>query len=467
MRKYMYLLTLILGLTIVGCKKNVSDMELKGNCDIISLSMTLGNATYPAIVERNIHRVTVRLPKDASSELLTVADLQLSEGATVNLKPGDQLNLSVARNLRVVNGNAIQDWTLRTVNDEARIYKFKLNGRFSGIIKEDAHTIRVSVPKGTNVKTLKPTAELSEYAEISPEMGHQTDFTDPVVYTIKNNTASATYTVTVDVVENPKALFVGSALSPDDLFPEEQAACDWMTANVDNCLYASWDDLKVGSINMDECEVIWWHLHAETGINSKEVFNETQSKALECKNLLQDFVEGGGALLLSRYATYLPAYLNLDNNMPTGLVPNNCWGNPEKDAEKTGNPWSFFNEGHSDHPIYKDILMGSNPYEVFTFDAGYYCTNSTAQWHLYEGDKERWGFEDEAAFEEATGAKILGQGGNKAVVIWEFPRTEFAGGVICIGSGAYDWYSPDKMGVGYHKNVETMTLNAINYLRAK
>lgn len=463
----MYLLTLILGLTIVGCKSNVSDLQLKGNCDVISLSMSLGDATYPAIVERGIHRVTVRLPKDASGELLTVADIQLTEGATANLKPGDQINLTLARNLRVINGNAVQDWTLRTVNDEARIYKFKLNERYSGIIKEDAHTIRVSVPKGTNVKALKPSVVLSEYAEISPEVGHQTDFTEPVVYTIKNNTASATYTVTVEVVDNPKALFVGRALSPDELYPEEQAACDWMTANVEKCLYASWDDLKAGAINMDECEVIWCHLHSETTIDSKEAFKEKEAKAVECKNILQDFVEAGGALLLTRYATFLPAYLNLDNNMPTGLVPNNCFGDAEKDAKKQNDPWSFFNEGHSDHPIYKDILLGSDPNEVFTFDGGYYVTNTTTQWHLWEGDKEHWGFEDEAAFEEATGAKVLGQGGNKAVVVWEFPRTEFVGGVICIGSGAYDWYSPEKMGVGYHKNVETMTLNAINYLRAK
>ena len=42
------------------------------------------------------------------------------------------------------------------------------------------------------------------------------------------------------------------------------------------------------------------------------------------------------------------------------------------------------------------------------------------------------------------------------------------GGIVCIGSGCYDWHTTvDASSDRYHKNVETMTMNAINYLMNK
>ena len=39
------------------------------------------------------------------------------------------------------------------------------------------------------------------------------------------------------------------------------------------------------------------------------------------------------------------------------------------------------------------------------------------------------------------------------------------GGIVCIGSGCYDWYSIDPVTPHYHQNVATLTRNAINLLK--
>lgn len=53
-------------------------------------------------------------------------------------------------------------------------------------------------------------------------------------------------------------------------------------------------------------------------------------------------------------------------------------------------------------------------------------------------------------------------------MVWEFPANAGKGGIVCIGSGCYDWHTTvDASSDRYHKNVETMTMNAINYLMNK
>ena len=50
-------------------------------------------------------------------------------------------------------------------------------------------------------------------------------------------------------------------------------------------------------------------------------------------------------------------------------------------------------------------------------------------------------------------------GGDGAVVVWEYLSSETTGGVLCIGSGCYDWYSygVDTSADSYHGNVANIT----------
>ena len=99
-------------------------------------------------------------------------------------------------------------------------------------------------------------------------------------------------------------------------------------------------------------------------------------------------------------------------------------------------------------------------------DAGYRITNSTAQWHI---GSDWGGYEDLNSWETSHGGVSLGYGGDGAVVVWEYLSSETTGGVLCIGSGCYDWYSygVDTSADSYHGNVAKITQNEINYLTSE
>ena len=102
-----------------------------------------------------------------------------------------------------------------------------------------------------------------------------------------------------------------------------------------------------------------------------------------------------------------------------------------------------------------------NPNSVYTCDKGYRITNSTAQYHI---GADWGGYATKADFCTKTGAVDIA-GGNDAVVAWEYPSNGTHGGIICIGSGCYDWYTvAEGVTEYYHVNVAKITDNAINYL---
>ena len=119
--------------------------------------------------------------------------------------------------------------------------------------------------------------------------------------------------------------------------------------------------------------------------------------------------------------------------------------------------------GHTDNALYRNLVMKSDaPNDVFTCDAGYRITNSTAQWHI---GADWGGYADYDTWRNKTGARDLGYGGDGAIVAWEIPANGTKGGIVCIGSGCYDWYSIDPVTPHYHQNVATLTRNAINFLK--
>ena len=323
-------------------------------------------------------------------------------------------------------------------------------------------TKMVYIPASLDIKNLTPTIAYSENATISPASGIATDFTNPVTYTVNNNTANSTYTVTVKQINKPQALYVGLAQNMSELNPEEETACKWMLENIPNSLYASFTDIKNGSIDLSECKVIWWHFHKDGGVDGKSNFEKDAPEALEAIPQLKDFYKNGGSFLFTRYATNMPGELGIAKN---GGVPNNCWGQVEADAETCGGPWDFKMTGHTDHALYQNLVKGDDGNSVYTTDTDYRITNSTAQWHI---GSDWGGYADYAAWREATGGIDLGYGGDGSIVVWEFPAEGTSGKTLCIGSGCYDWYSVNENYTEkFHKNIAIMTANAFNYLMNK
>jgi len=419
---------------------------------------------YEGIVDLTSRTITVRLPEIYDASAMEVTSLKLSDGARCNLHQGDILNMNEAKDLIVKNGDVQLNWTLCVLNDEAKIYQFYVNEIYQGAIDQDAKTITIYVPATVDITTLIPTITLSPNATVTPGSGVTQDFSEPVEYTVTNNSAESTYMVTVIAIEKPHALFVGSASTMNDLDPEAKTACQWMLGNISNSLYASFADLRSGTIDLSECKVIWWHWHVDGGVDGHDVFAAKATDALETKNVLRQFYENGGAFFFTRYATNMPSFIGVTGD-DEWTTPNNCWGQNEDAAELCGGPWSFrMFEGQTNHALWQNLVAGENAQEVYCTDAGYHITNSTAQYHI---GTDWGGYDNHTAWENRTGGKILGVGGDGAVVAWEYPANAGKGGIICIGSGCYDWYSYTYE-AGYtekfHKNIEIITKNAFDYL---
>ena len=439
---------------------NTSNLKLKGDCMVETIELD----GYEGIVDLTSRTITVRLPEIYDASAMEVTSLKLSDGARCNLHQGDILNMNEAKDLIVKNGDVQLNWTLCVLNDEAKIYQFYVNEIYQGAIDQDAKTITIYVPATVDITTLIPTITLSPNATVNPGSGVTQDFSEPVEYTVTNNSAESTYMVTVIAIEKPHALFVGSASTMNDLDPEAKAACQWMLGNISNSLYASFADLRSGTIDLSECKVIWWHWHVDGGVDGHDVFAAKATDALETKNVLRQFYENGGAFFFTRYATNMPSFIGVTGD-DEWTTPNNCWGQDEDAAELCGGPWSFrIFDGQTNHALWQNLVAGENAQEVYCTDAGYHITNSTAQYHI---GTDWGGYDNHAAWENRTGGKILGVGGDGAVVAWEYPANAGKGGIICIGSGCYDWYSYTYE-AGYtekfHKNIEIITKNAFDYL---
>ena len=439
---------------------HASDLRLSGDCMVEAIKLD----NFEGTINLASRSIVVRLPEVYDTQAMKVTDLTLSNGATCNISQGATLNMGAAQTLHVKNGDAFLDWTLSVLHDEARITQFYINDIYQGAIDQEAKTITVYVPGSVGLTGLVPTITYSQNATVTPGSGVAMDFTEPVKYTVTNNSAETTYTVTVIAIGKPAALFVGSAATLNELDPEAKAACQWMLGNVPNSLYASFSDLRAGTLDLSECKIIWWHWHVDGGVDGHDVFAAKATDALDTKNEIRQFYENGGALLMTRYASNLPSFIGVTGD-DEWTTPNNCWGQNEDGAELCGGPWSFrIFDGKNDHPLWQNLVQGDNPQEVYCTDAGYHITNSTAQYHI---GTDWGGYDDHAAWETRTGGKILGIGGDGAVVAWEYPAHDGKGGVVCIGSGCYDWYSytyePGYV-ENYHKNIAIITQNAFNYL---
>lgn len=448
---------MVLLTALSGCgDDNRSALQLDGDAWITAFELD----QYAGVIDRAGKTITVALPETYDTDAMTVTAIEVSEGAEASVKAGDVLNFSCTQMIKVTNGDTYLDYTVAIKHDEAKILSFKLNDTYSGIIDQENRNISVRVPTTTDVTNLIPTITTSEGAIVTPASGQAIDFTNPVDFIVSYNTASAVYTVTVIPSDAPDAVYVGLAAQMDDLNAEENAAATWMLGNIPNSQYISFTDVQAGRVDLSKCKLMWWHLHIDGGINNMEKFENAAPAAVDALVQMKELYNNGMNLLLTRYATFYAAKLGATKD---GNVPNNCWGDAEEDGEIVGGAWNFFIQGHTEHPIYQGISQDD---KVYTFDTGYRTTNSTAQWHI---GSDWGGYADNETWRSNHGGTDLGYGSDGAIVVWEYPSEGTEGGIVCIGSGCYDWYSygVDVSGDQYHGNVAKMTENAIDYLTGK
>ncbi|MCF0235769.1 MAG: DUF4960 domain-containing protein [Bacteroidaceae bacterium] len=443
----------------VACSEDhAASFDVSGSCHVEKLVL---NGQYEASIDLEHRLLKVKVPVDFTRlDNMEVTAIEVAAGATSNIKVGDRLNLTADRTLTVTSGDLVLNYRLAVRNDEALLKLFILEG-VKGAINQQDKTVTVSLMGNSGIDLSNATfeAQVSDDATVLPASGTKGNFTEPFALTITDRTATNTYMVRVEVIDRPLALFVGAADNIELLNDEEKAAARWFVGNVDRAAYASWADIASGNVSLDDCRLIFYHRHSPS-YGTYNGFAQAETEAMAALAKMKAFWQRGGSFVLGRSAVNYAIALGA---MPSDAYPNNVWGggNGEGSDLMGDDPWHFTAYDIA-HPIWRGLLSypGAAPNAVYTLDKGYTICNTTSQygfWDLYAGGRE--------AFETKTGGRALG--GDNSVSSWELKSSagHFGkGGIICLGSGLFDWNSPTPYDAHYHNNMGTILLNAYQYL---
>ena len=457
------LFTFTLGMTLVSCADDdrTGSVDISGECLVQEFVL---NGQYTATINTEKRLIKVKVPVDfTAKDNMEITSLTISAGAKSNLKVGDHINLVADKTLHITNGDLVMDYQVAVRNDEALLKLFLLGG-VKGAINQADKTVTVSVTANSGVDLSNATFEVecSEDATCSPASGTKGNFTEPFQITLTDNTATNTYTVYAILMDKPKALFVGEAENVEMLNDEEKVAAKWLTSNITGSAYASWSDVANGNVSLDECEFIFFHRHCSS-YGTYNGFKDAETAAMSAVAKMKECWQRGVGFVLSRSAVNFAIALGA---MPANAYPNNVWGggNGEGSDLMGDDPWHFYAYDIT-HPLWQNLKTypGAAENAIYTLDNGYTICNTTSQygfWDEYGSGKD--------AVEAKTGGRALG--GDNSVSSWELKAAngEYGkGGIICFGSGLFDWNSPTPYTSNYHDNMGTIMMNAYQYLTGK
>ena len=446
---------------LASCSKdNTSDMSVSGSCIVEELVL---NGQYTATINTEKRLIKVKVPVDFNQKAdMEITSLKTAPGATANFKVGQHINLESDKTLHITNGSLQLDYQISVRNDEALLKLFLLEG-VKGAINQENKTVTVAVTGNSGIDLSNATFEVetSEDAVCSPASGTKGNFTEPFQLTLTDNTATNTYTVLVTLIQNPVALFVGKAENIEALNVEEKAAAKWLTGNIEGAAYASFDDIVTGNMSLDEVKFVFMHMNSATSGNYGE-FKTKEPEAMLIQPKMKELYERGVGFVLGRSAVN---FANALGAMPEAYAPDNAWGGGGGEGSDMmgDDPWHFF-VFDTAHPLWKDLKRypGAADDAVYTLDKDYTICNTTLQFGDWNPD-----YTGKAAWDATTGGNALGKGGDGKISVWELKGHSGAfgkGGVICFGTGLFDWNSPTPYTSDYHDNMGRIMLNAFDYL---
>ena len=217
---------LCIGMLLCSCNEDRSgSMDVSGDCRVQQLVL---NNEYVGAIDMTNRLIKVKVPATFNTKNdMVVTSMTLSPGASSNICIGDHLNMESDKNIHITSGSLVMDYRLAVRNDEAKLTNFVLEG-IKGAINEEAKTVTVSVLATSGIDLSSATFEVScsEDATCFPSSGSTGDFSDPAnpfQITLTDNTAVSTYTILIDLIQRPTAVFVGSAETVEGLNEEEKA----------------------------------------------------------------------------------------------------------------------------------------------------------------------------------------------------------------------------------------------------
>ncbi len=379
-----------------------------------------------------------------------------------------------------------------------------------GIVDESAKTISINVPFGTDVSNVTGTVTTDPAdATVSPSLASGVDFSaGSVTFTVTHSdgTTTSDYVVSIVEGENPLRIVLVGDGAMDTQHDETQEAYNWAMATYGNkAAYVSFQDLA--STDLSTTQVIWWH--AYDTVNGGRTQN---AAAVAASSTVSDYVKGGGNMLLTTHATgYLVDIGRLGSDWgPTdgGYGNNDGFDNPDDWG------WAFeyptdpntFPTDNASHPMWANTTKKSVTFDGVTYDmspgidggkkrdAAYFWfvrnipgvianfdTNGDGGLDDLEAlDTNGDGVVDPATdnvhavreyFQTQTGSTVRGSfewdpvvNGAEFFTAVEFgPQGDYAGSIITISAGAFEFLHSDGRTNAWRGNQEAMAAGAFTH----
>lgn len=206
---------------------------------------------------------------------------------------------------------------------------------------------------------------------------------------------------------------------------EHGEALAWARAHFD-ADYLSFDDLAATPDVLEGYAAAWWHEAESEG-------RLARAEVVEAAPALLSFMEAGGGLLLSGYATAYGVALGIESNGPDVVVRE-----PAQSAD-----WGLHQQAAS--PVFRGL-----PTTMALLSPGLGAENVVSWWS------------DPALFSGTWLADAEWQGG--VVAMGEY---RVGGGrCVVIGTGAFEWHFPGQVN-GNRGNIERLSFNTLRLLGAK
>lgn len=386
---------------------------------------------------------------------------------------------------------------------EASIISFKI-GDVTATIDETAKTITADLAPGTALNALQPVIVISTGATVVPASGATVDFTNPVTFTVTDQSGTVTkqYTVTLSSAELRKIAFIGAAAQNTDAswaalsgtdydLMDDKTAANWcvneMASSTTEVTYMSFEQ-AAASTDLSKYHAIWIQFDGGWWGGEVAQFPKNANNCLLrgdqpvnntlCGDLADSFIakiktyyEAGGNLFLGNYAGSIVDEIGAVSKAE--YAPNNAWGGPTVDDGATNSAWMVRWAGDPTSPLFEGISLSTDPGiqapAFIMVESGALKKNRSNQYSLNFGPWAPNGDADplatrKANFASMTGAKVLIENGGQnegQMVMWEATGTK--GTVIAALGGTYDWYVGDPVTAG-DRNIKTLTRNSLNYL---
>ena len=348
-------------------------------------------------------------------------------------------------------GNAATTVTLTGEMTDGTYYMLVRPGNYSGLTAvltyEDGETLEISMdePVTLNRSAYRYIGEVPEQEEepVEPEQPVEPEPDQPGI----------------DPNE-PNIMLLGLAATVEELDPESKAAVMWALSTFPRAQYLQ--IARIPETELSSCDVMWWHFHKDWGLDEFAV-SAADAVNQDVMDAVKAYRNAGGALFLSRYATYWAAVLDMVGG--EWKYPGVTFGGTEAGESGwfcEGKAEFFSTEEVANSVYFTGCTMDANDdnaWKVVANDGEYYYSN---QHCLYETGDSIWEW-----WTEQNGNVLLAfENDRKKAVMWEctYGMTELSGKVVCFGSPLLDFYEYMNRWNDYHNNVYKIAENTLRHL---